>query len=261
MLGTNDARTGRTLDAFGADLWTIVDHEIAQGTIPILSTIPDQHGDPDTNARIPQFNGVIRALAQGRALPLIDFHQALAGLPDQGIGSDGLHPTTAPDGACNLTDADLQYGYNVRNLLTLEALQRTRAARAGTAFDTSVTRRSGDGSHASPFIVPLPIADLGDTRSGDATFASYPCGVAATGREIVYRLELSAATTLTANVIDRDAVNVDVSILPGSLAAASCVAGGDATATASVGPGVVYIVVDSRAPTTEGEFLLVVQAQ
>ncbi|HEX4421216.1 MAG TPA: acyltransferase family protein [Kofleriaceae bacterium] len=259
MLGTNDVRYGRTVDAFGADLWSIIDRLRARGTLPIMSTIPSMHGDPDSNARIPTFNRVIRAIAQGRGLPLIDFHQALAGLPNEGIGSDGIHPTTAPDGACTLTSAGLQYGYDTRNLLTLEALDRTRRARNGAAFDPSVTRRTGSGTHSDPFRGQLPIADLADTRTGELGFTSYPCGVTASGHEIVYRIDLPAATAIDAYVVDRDPVNVDIAILAGSLAAASCVAGGDQTASATVGPGPVFIVVDSRDVTTEGEFLLVVE--
>ena len=260
LLGTNDVRTGRGLAAFGADLWTIVDTLRAHGAIPVLSTLPSQQGDPDSNAKIPLFNQVIRALAQGRGVPLIDLHQALAGLPDEGISSDGLHPTAAPDGACVLTTADLQYGYNTRNLLTLEALDRARQARNGTALDTTVTRITGDGSHANPFTSSLPITDLADTRTGESTFSYYPtCGLTATGHEIVYRVDLPAQTTITANVVDRGGVNVDIAILNGDLAPTSCVAGGDQTATATVGPGPVFIVIDSQTPATEGELLLVVE--
>ncbi|HEY0193229.1 MAG TPA: acyltransferase family protein [Kofleriaceae bacterium] len=261
LLGTNDVRYGRTLDAFGADLWTIIDQMIARGAIPILSTMPEMHGDPDSNARIPAFNRVVRALAQGRGLPLIDFHLALSTLANDGIGDDGIHPTVDPDGACVLSSDGLTYGYNTRNLLTLEALDRARRARNGAALDTTVTRRTGTGSHADPYRgQALPLADLGDTRTGESTFAGY-CGLTGTGRELVYRVDLTAAaTTIDAYVVDRDAVDVDVAILSGSLATASCVAAGDQTATASVGPGAVYIVVDSHAETTEGEFLVVVQA-
>ncbi|HET9623105.1 MAG TPA: acyltransferase family protein [Kofleriaceae bacterium] len=260
LLGTNDVRTARSLDAFGADLWTIVDRLRAHGTIPILSTLPAQHGDPDANAKIPLYNRAIRAIAQGRGVPLVDLHQAFEALPDEGIGADGIHPTIAPDGACVLTTADLQYGYNTRNLLTLEALDRARRARGGAALDATVTRRAGDGSHARPYLAQLPLVDLADTRAGDASFTSYaPCGLAAPGREIVYRLDLDARTTISAFVIDRDPVDVDVAILDGALAATSCVATGAQSVSATVGPGPVYVVVDSPVATAEGEFALVVQ--
>ena len=262
MLGTNDVRFGRTLDAFGADLWTIVDRARAHGAIPILSTLPAMHGDPGSNARIPAFNRVIRAIAQGRSLPLVDLHLALAGLANEGISSDGLHPTVAPQGACALTADGLGYGYNMRNLLSLQALDRARRGRNGEALDASAPHRVGTGSHADPFRGQLPLADMADTRTGEAGFASYAgCGLTASGRELVYRLDLTAAVAIDAFVVDRDPVDVDVAILTGTLADTACVAGGDHEASATVGPGPVFIVIDSRSPVTEGEFVVVVQAQ
>lgn len=251
LLGTNDVRTGRTLDAFGADLWNIVDTMIAGGTIPILSTMPTMHGDPDSAARIPMFNRAIRALAQGRGLPLIDFNLALSGLASDGIGSDGIHPTVSPAGACVLTSDGLTYGYNQRNLLSLQALDRTRRALGGETLDASAPRRSGSGTSSDPFVGSLPLVDLGDTRVGEAFTG---CGFS--GRSVVYKLELAAATAIDAELVDRGAVDVDVAITSDL---ATCAATGDHGATATVGPGTVYIVVASHASTTEGEFLLVVQ--
>jgi len=260
LLGTNDVRTGRTVDAFGTDLWNIVDDMLATGTIPIVSTLPAMHGDPESNAHIPLFNRVIRAIAQGRSVPLVDFGLSLSSLANEGIGADGIHPTVSPDGACALTSSGLAYGYNVRNLLTLEALDRTHRARSGQAMDATATRRVGSGTHADPFRGPLPLVDLADTRAGESLFSAYPaCGLTASGHEIVYRLDLGAATAIDAVVVDRGGVDVDVAILAGSLDVGTCVATGDHGASATVGPGPVFIVVDSRAPTSEGEFLLVVQ--
>ena len=62
----------------------------------------------------------VRAIAQGRGVPLVDLHHALTPLPNRGISQDGIHPSVAPSGACRLTSTGLQYGYNVRNLLTLD---------------------------------------------------------------------------------------------------------------------------------------------
>jgi hypothetical protein len=255
-------RFGRTVDAFGADLWTVVDRAIAAGTIPILSTMPAMHGDPDSNARIPLFNRVIRAVAQGRSVPLIDLHLALSALANEGISDDGIHPTASPAGACALTDDGLAYGYNQRNLRSLETLDRARRACGGDPIDATAPRRVGSGTHGDPFRGQLPLVDLADTRGGGSSFASYPgCGVNAPGHELVYRLDLAVATAIDAYVVDRDPVDVEVAILDGALATTACVAGGDHGASATVGPGAVFIVVDSHAATTEGEFVLVVQAR
>ena len=261
LLGTNDVRYGRPLDASGADLWAIVDELRARGVIPILSTVPAMADDPAGNARIVQWNRVIRAIAQGRALPLVDLHLALSALPGEGLDADGIHPSSAPEGDCALTASGLAYGYDLRNLLTLEALDRARRARAGAVLDASAPRRAGTGSHADPFRGELPLADLADTRTGESGFASYPgCGLTATGREIVYRLDLTATVALAAFVIDRHPAVAEVAILDGTLAPDRCVAAGDRSASATVGPGPVFVVVDSRSPASEGEFVVVAQA-
>jgi hypothetical protein len=246
MLGTNDNRYGRSPIAYGQDLWTIVDDVIADGTIPILSTIPPVNGDPGTDARVPLFNLIVRAIAQGRQVPLVDFHDELLPLPSRGISDDGLHPTVSPSGACDLTSDGLQYGFNVRNLISLEALDRTRAALAGSPPDASAPVRAGSGTHASPYLATLPLVDLGDTRTGDSGFST-ACG-AASGHAIVYRLDLAAPTTIGVYLIERGSVDVAVHLI----------SGGACVSSTTVGPGVVDVVVDSRTP---GEYVLVVEQE
>ena len=44
-------------------------------------------------------------------------------IPNQGLSSDGLHPSLPPDGAPGRFSTDnLQYGYTVRNLTALQTL-------------------------------------------------------------------------------------------------------------------------------------------
>jgi hypothetical protein len=262
LLGTNDNRYGRSPLAFGQDLWTIVDDMIADGTIPILSTIPPVNGDPGTDGRVPLFNLIVRAIAQGRQVPLVDLHDELVPLPDRGISSDGLHPSVGPTSACDLTSAGLQYGFNVRNLISLEALDRLRAALDGAAPDATAPVRTGSGSHTSPYSGKLPLVDLADTRTGQAGFVSYSCdGTTWSGRENVYRLNLPSRQTLDAYVITRGAVSVGVHLLAGSLTSGACVASGAAMTTATVGPGTLYVVVDTPSAASEGEYVLVVAAE
>jgi peptidoglycan/LPS O-acetylase OafA/YrhL len=237
MFGTNEVRSDWTLDAFGEDLWNLIDATIARGVIPIMSTIPANTGYPAADARIPTFNRVIRAISQGRGVPLVDFHRELDALPNRGISSDGLHPTVSPNGGCVLSAAGLQYGYNVRNLITLEALGRTHAALTGSPSDSAADTRAGSGTDSDPFIGALPLVDLGDSHHG------------------VYRVTVAAPTTIDAYVVDRASTDVDVRIL----VAGSAVATGDALATASVPAGTIDIVVEAKSSTSEGEFLLVVQ--
>jgi peptidoglycan/LPS O-acetylase OafA/YrhL len=237
LFGTNEIRYGWTFDDFGTHLWALVDATIARGTIPILSTIPANVGYPAADVRIPTANRIVRAIAQGRGVPLVDLHRALEPLPNRGISADGLHPSVSPDGACVLTSSGLEHGYNVRNLITLEALARARKALAGTAPDPAAATRTGNGTASEPFVGALPLVDLGTAQDG-----------------VVYQLQLAAATTIDAHVVDRGTVDVELCIRVG----ASCIATGDAHASATVGPGEVTVIVTPRTAGSAGEFLLVV---
>ena len=255
MFGTNEARFGWSIDTYGTQLWNLVDLAIARGVVPILSTIPVNTGDAAANARVPTYNRVVRAIAQGRGVPLVDLHRELAPMSNQGISSDGVHPTVAPGGACLLTSSGLQYGYNVRNLITIEALARARAALGGVALDASAATRSGTGRASDPFVGALPVIDLGDTRVGESVIANHGCGSAGLGREVVYRLQLAGSQTLDAYVVDRAGVDVDIYMKSGS----NCLASGDGSVSATLGPGTIDIVIDARDSSVDGEYLLVVQ--
>ena len=255
MIGTNDVRRGRSLDDLVTDLWTIVDAQLAAGTIPLLSSIPANSNDAWADVQIPRWNLAIRGLAQGRQVPFMDLHRALSPLPNRGLSSDGVHPSVAPAGACVWTSDALQYGYNMRNLVTIESLARVRAALAGTASDASATMLSGEGTAAAPHVVPYPFADLGDTRTGEALASTHGCGSmrANPGREVVYTIDLPAQVRLHAQVIDRGATDVDLHVIQGG----DCKGAGDSSVVVTVGPGPVTIVVDTPAEANEGEFLLV----
>ncbi len=239
MFGTNEIRTGGAYAPALASLWTVVDTLIARGVIPVLSTIPPLNDYPEADARIPTFNRLVRAIAQGRGIPLVDFHAQLLALPARGLSADDLHPSVSPDGACALTAAGLQYGYNVRNLLELEALSRVDAAVAGTASSPSASFMPGTGTSTDPFHAPLPLSALGTTTGGDDS----PCG---TGHARVYELTVPTAT-LDAIVIGRAPASVHI------LDASGCHA-----SPFAVTAGTVRVVVTS---STDGEFLLAVSAR
>ena len=243
MVGTNDDRYGRTLSAYGNDLWTIVDRLIAAGVVPVVSAIPPMHSDPSSDARVPVFDLVVRAIAQGRQIPFVDYYREMIALPAQGIGSDGLHPSVSPDGPCDFQPGDLQYGWDVRNLVVLEQLDRTRAALAGTASDASALAREGTGTLADPVLASFPLADLGNTRSGDASFAFSACAPATgTGPQLVYEVQLAAPATIDVYAFTRTG-DAPIHVLAGAPLEASCVAGGQGTVTATLPAGTSYLVV------------------
>jgi len=242
LLGTNDNRYGRTLEQFAGDLWTSVDHLLASGVVPLLSTLPPMLSYPEADARVPAFNDIVRAIAQGRQIPLVDLYGALVPLPNNGLSSDGIHPSVAPAGACQLTSEALGYGYNARNLLTLEALARIRAALAGTPSDGSLAVRAGQGTLVDPFRMPLPIADLGDTRAKPNAAA---CGSVSSG--VVYEIELAAASTVEVKLIGNARV---IQIEAGG----TCVVDGDGSVQAMLPAGPARIVVRGS-----GEYMVLVR--
>ena len=251
MFGTNEIRYGWTFQEFGDHLWDLVDKSIGRGSVPVMSTIPPNPGYAEADARVPTANRIVRAIAQGRGVPLVDLHRDLEALPNRGISGDGLHPSVAPSGACVLTTSGLAYGYNMRNLIVLEALARARAALANAPPDASAPTRAGEGTEADPFGASLPLVDLGDTRTGEA-YVNHGCG-AATGKQIAYRMTLATPTLVDAFLVDRTA-DVDVRIVVNG----TCVAAGDSGASAVVS-GNVVVLVAARSASSGGEYLLVVE--
>jgi hypothetical protein len=51
---------------------TIVDRLLAEGIIPILSTIPPRDDSASADRMVPRYNAVVRAIAQTRGVPLVD---------------------------------------------------------------------------------------------------------------------------------------------------------------------------------------------
>lgn len=121
MLGTNDVPF--TPDAeFDRDLRQILDYTLEQGIIPILSTIPP-FTRPGHAGRAEALNVIVRNLAVEYAIPLLDYYEAMAPLPNAGLAGDGVHPSAAFDGRnANLTAENLQNGMPMRNLTALYAL-------------------------------------------------------------------------------------------------------------------------------------------
>ena len=121
MLGTNDVVS--TSDAnFEADMRQVIELTIADGIVPVLSTIPPLFRT-GLDGRSEQLNVIIVRLAREYDIPLWDYWSALQGLPNSGMGPDGVHPNWAPAGhSADFTPQYLQYGMVVRNLTALYVL-------------------------------------------------------------------------------------------------------------------------------------------
>lgn len=269
MYGTNDVGF-RAAFAYAENMLDITDRLIAAGVIPILSTIPPRDDDATADARVPLFNLLVRAIAQGRGVPLVDLHRDMLPLPGHGLAGDDVHPSTSSEGACSFTAVGLEDGFNVRNLLVLGALDRARRALAGEpAPDASADRIAGTGTHDDPYVVDVwPFTDLRTTAaSSEDTFDRYDaCSTAdESGPEVVYRLEVPAAGTLHAWLVDRGTVDVDLQLLDASGAPAGCLARDNQELMAPVSPGTYFVVADSWVDggglARAGEYLLAMRLE
>lgn len=271
LFGTHELEAAQPdgLFAFADDLLAVVDALIEGGTVPILSTLPPRTVPMGIEAQVVPHNAVVRAIAQGRKIPLVDLHFALSMLPNQGLAADGIDLSVALDvnmapAPCSFDMASSGNGYNQRNLVTLEALERARQIVAEEAAppDPPGPLLMGAGSLDSPFQIPgLPFVDLRSTADSvsDAidTYAGTCVGAEESGPEYIYELKIDAATGIRAMVFDRGGVDVDVHLLtlPDSK---TCVKRDDRLLQGPLQPGTYYLAVDTIGAAVPGEFAFVV---
>jgi len=234
MFGTNDVGIFSLVD-YADHLLNLIDAILAQGVLPVLSTIPPRDDSEMINIEVPPLNAVVRAVAQARLIPLIDLNLALLPLENNGLGSDGIHPSAYRNNAglraCSFGSEGLKHGYNQRNMLSLDALHRIKTSLLDGKMEfieEDVEVLSGQGTAEAPYVIPsLPFSDLRDTSQvGQTRIDTYP-GCSATqnesGPEVYYRLELAEKTKLRAMVFDRNEVDVDVHLLSEDLSGESCI--------------------------------------
>lgn len=172
MFGSNGSKVS-AIPAFERDLLADIDLLLERGIIPLMSTVPPKLGKPESMAAIPEMNVIVRAIAQARQVPLMDFSLALEHLPDKGLADDGVHPRPYLKKyvahGCWLTAEALQAGMNVRNLVTLTALDRVRRfVLDKEAPEPEPPPIEGDGTSACPWVVErLPFVDVAE-GSGNA---------------------------------------------------------------------------------------------
>jgi hypothetical protein len=120
MFGTNDVNytDAATYDAY---LRLIVRQTLANKTVPILSTFPTRPEDP---AKTDLFNRIAIQVALDYDVPFMNLTRALEDLAHEGVDPDDtIHLSRPPDDRVDVFDAQhLQYGFTVRNLVTLQAL-------------------------------------------------------------------------------------------------------------------------------------------
>ncbi|MGC4115143.1 MAG: SGNH/GDSL hydrolase family protein [Myxococcales bacterium] len=264
MYGSNDIGLGggaaypleQKLAPYEASLLADVDALMARGVIPVVTTMPPRQDDPRYLTLVPHFTAVARAIAQGRQIPLIDLNRELMALPaPHGIGGDGIHPTVQSyNSGCWFRPQDLGYGYNVRNLATLQELHLLdRIFNEGAdAIDPPMPTLEGTGSTGSPIRVgQLPFTDLRDTStSTSSSLSTYGCpgATAAPGPEVVYELTLTAPTALRATVLDQKTNRVALYLLDGT-DGGSCLKSASRTIAGTLAAGTYFFAVDSLGVT------------
>ena len=100
MLGTNDVNAGRPPAQCKADMAKIVDLLIANGTIPIVSTIPPVKGKDDA---VKACNAALAELGKEKKLPMIEYYaEIVKRRPNDWFGTlisgDGVHPSADQGG-------------------------------------------------------------------------------------------------------------------------------------------------------------------
>ena len=269
--GTNDMNLGAThgsaMVPFHEAMMTLVDDMLERGTVPVLFGITRRGDSATANLWVESYNAVIRGMAQSRQVPFIDLYEAIDPLPEHGLSSDGIHLRAFSEGACRLSEEGLQWGYNMRNLVALEGLDRGMAVVVDDApsLDDDAPLFSGDGTPDDPIrIDAFPFAHSGDTtRATTQEIDAYPpCDDAdESGPEVRYRLELDAPTPLRIIVLDREDADVDVHVLEADGDGDACLARADRRIEGELPAGTWDIVVDtwsSGGDTFAGEYLLVV---
>ncbi len=123
MWGTNDCHAGTPVDTYKGRLRTVVQTCMANGTVPVITTIPPRR---NYDALTAQYATAVRELALEEQIPLIEYNDAiLTRRPTDWDGTlisgDGVHPSnTAPVRDFSETMLSTN-GYTLRNWMTLHA--------------------------------------------------------------------------------------------------------------------------------------------
>lgn len=251
QFGTNDMQLGVTQDTampgFYNNMRRLLDTSISDGILPIVFTIPPRVDSQTVGSWVPTYNTIIRGLAQARQVPLVDLHLPLSEIDGHGLVGDGVHLDSFSGGACRLTEQGLDFGYNNRNLLALQALDRVRRALDGESIDAPAPGLGGAGTRADPFKVDsLPFVDVHDTSTdGVSEIDSYDCsGANEGGPELWYRVEITETTTIRALVLDGEGTDIDVHLL-GVDAEGQCFERADRTIETTLSPGTYHFSLDT----------------
>lgn len=250
--------------------WTmmlLIDGLILEGVVPVVFGIT-RRGDSNLAQKwVDTWNATSRGIAQSRQIPYVDLFNAIDGLPGHGLSSDGLHLEAYDGGACILDEAGLQHGYNVRNLVALEALDRAAVVLEDDAegLDEAQPSLEGEGTPTAPWVIDaLPFTDVRDTAMEGAPFVdAYPgCSSSSdeSGPELWYRLDVTETVRIRAIALDMEGVDIDMHLVDDSATGEGCIERGDSFVETTLEPGTYHFVLDtwvSDGTPLSGEVLFV----
>jgi hypothetical protein len=262
--GTNDLELRRPV-RYARLMNRVIGMLEVRGVVPLLLTTMPRDDSAESDHYVGLYNAILRAIAQGRRLPLLDHYRELVTLPDHGLAGDGVHPNVhfvdgRPRG-CDFGPEGVRHGYNLRNLVALEALDRARRVVVGGEAAPDVPTPAappGRGSTSAPFrIEALPFSHASDvSRSPFQEHATYPgCDGRYDGPEVTYRFELDEAGPVVALVLPEDDADVGVHLLD---AAGRCLGAGTRSVRGDLAPGSYRLVVDSASTGSSGVFYVAV---
>ena len=254
--GANDMGWGDTYgDAllyFHTNMMLLTDGLLDQGVVPVLFGITRRGDYASAQRWVDTWNATIRGIAQVHQVPFVDLYHAIDPLPGHGLAGDGLHLEAYSGGACILDDEGLQHGYNIRNLVALEALDRAAAVLvdAQDGLDEPAPRLHGQGTPDEPWeIEGLPFTDVRDTALEGLPFVDeYPgCNSSSdeAGPELWYRIEFEQTTRIRAVVLDMEGVDIDVHLLDERTTGEGCIERGHHFVEDTLDPGTYHFVLDT----------------
>ncbi|MGB0647019.1 MAG: SGNH/GDSL hydrolase family protein [Bradymonadia bacterium] len=251
--GTNDMGLGSTYASaarvFHDSMMTLVDTCTEQGIIPILFGISPRGDRPEADHWVRTYNAIIRGIAQTNQIPFVDIYHATRDLVNYGLSEDGIHLNRYGAGSCILTEDGLNYGYNVRNLVALQALDRVRRSVFDGDSEDAGLRLGGLGSTESPFVVQsLPFAHGADTAmSTNRRYDQYSvCSDAnESGPEFVYQFSTDQPRRVRAMVFDSGRVDIDLHLLGADPIAEACIARDHHQIETTLDPGTYHFVLDT----------------
>ncbi len=249
MYGSNDVSAHGgfpgNIDVIISNILEIVDICISQGIVPII-TAPHIRYDYDDASITLQY--ALRAACQDRQIPYINCLKAMMPLPDHGLGPNhNVHPNPlAWNRACVFHPEALDYGRNLRNLVTLQSLDRIyQIFENNQSFlDEEPPILAGSGTRTDPYIIDeTAFVDAGETSASD--------------HEFYYKLTVTEPFDMRAMVTDKGNTDIDVALLDSQF---NVLSDGELLVERSVTAGTYYVLIknNSGGAARSGRYQLVV---